>query len=154
MVVGINDEQKQALIKKLDTYFGHQLQDKHFAIWGLAFKPNTDDIRDAPALTMIDALLKRGATVTVFDPEAMNHVRNIYGTRIEYGVDEYEVLQNADALLIATEWSLFRSPDFEKMKSMMNDSVIFDGRNLYELDDIPTNFHYESIGRKPIGNKQ
>ena len=150
MVVGINEDQKLSLIRKLDAYFGHQLQDKHFALWGLAFKPNTDDIREAPALTIIDELLKRGATVHVFDPEAMNHVQKIYGTRIQYGNDEYEVLHKADALLIATEWSLFRSPDFERMKKLMNTPVIFDGRNLYDIDDIPNNFHYESIGRKAI----
>jgi UDPglucose 6-dehydrogenase len=152
MVVGINEDQKLSLIRKLDAYFGHQLQDKHFALWGLAFKPNTDDIREAPALTIIDELLKRGAKVHVFDPEAMNHVQKIYGTRIQYGNNEYEVLQKADALLIATEWSLFRSPDFERMKKLMNAPVIFDGRNLYDIDDIPNNFHYESIGRKVISS--
>jgi UDPglucose 6-dehydrogenase len=152
MVVGINEDQKLSLIRKLDAYFGHQLQDKHFALWGLAFKPNTDDIREAPALTIIDELLKRGAKVHVFDPEAMHHVQKIYGTRIQYGNNEYEVLQKADALLIATEWSLFRSPDFERMKKLMNAPVIFDGRNLYDIDDIPNNFHYESIGRKVISS--
>ena len=154
MVVGINEDQKLSLIKKIDIYFNHQLQDKHLAIWGLAFKPNTDDIREAPALTMIDELLKRGASISVFDPEAIHHVQKIYGTRIQYCTDEYEALIKADALLIATEWSLFRSPEFEKMKSLMNHAVIFDGRNLYDLQDIPDGFHYESIGRRSIDNKQ
>lgn len=150
MVVGINEDQKHTLIRKINEYFDGSLQGKKFAIWGLAFKPNTDDIREAPALTMIDELLKAGAEIQVFDPEAMGHVQNMYGTKIGYGKDEYEILQGADALLIATEWSLFRSPEFDLIKKSMKHPAIFDGRNLYELDDIPPGFYYASIGRKSI----
>ncbi len=151
-VVQINEAQKQTLIKKLKDYFNHQLKNKEVAIWGLAFKPNTDDIREAPALTLIDELLSAGAKISVFDPEAMSHVEKIYGNQVRYGRDEYEILQDADALLIATEWSLFRSPNFDEIKTKMKTSAIFDGRNLYELDDIPSGFYYASIGRKTIIN--
>ncbi len=153
MVVGINEDQKLSLIRKLDHYFDSTLQGKTIAIWGLAFKPNTDDIREAPALTMIDELLHRGTRINVFDPEAMPHIQKIYGEALSYGNDEYQVLEGADALLIATEWAAFRSPDFNRIKSTMKSANIFDGRNLYELDDIPDGFHYESIGRKPISKK-
>lgn len=152
MVIGINEDQKQSLIRKVDQYFKKDLNNKKFAIWGLAFKPNTDDIREAPALTMIEELLIRGSSVSVFDPEAMTHIEKIFGSRIIYGKDEYEILADANALLIATEWSLFRSPDFNSIKSKMKAPVIFDGRNLYDLDDIPSGFYYASIGRKVINN--
>ncbi|MEP7268357.1 MAG: UDP-glucose/GDP-mannose dehydrogenase family protein, partial [Saprospiraceae bacterium] len=142
MVIGINEDQKQSLIRKVDQYFKKDLNNKKFAIWGLAFKPNTDDIREAPALTMIEELLIRGSSVSVFDPEAMTHIEKIFGSRIIYGKDEYEILADANALLIATEWSLFRSPDFNSIKSKMKAPVIFDGRNLYDLDDIPSGFYY------------
>lgn len=151
-VVGINEFQKLSLIRKINDYFQGELKDKKFAIWGLAFKPNTDDIREAPSLTMIDELLKAGAQIQVFDPEAIGHVQKIYGNTLGYGKDEYEILKNADALLIATEWSLFRSPDFNQIKSLLKAPVIFDGRNLYELDDIPGGFYYASIGRKIINS--
>ena len=153
MVVGINEDQKLALIHKLEHFFKSDWKGKKIAIWGLAFKPNTDDIREAPALTMIDALLDRGCQVAVFDPEAIEHVQKIYSDKIMYGHDEYQVLQGADALLIATEWAVFRSPDFQRIKSLMKSPNLFDGRNLYELDDIPPDFHYESIGRKPVTTK-
>lgn len=149
-VIGVNEEQKHVLVQKLNQYFQHQLKDKQIAIWGLSFKPNTDDIREAPALNIIDDLLVQGARVRVFDPEAMEQVRTVFGNRVEYGQNEYEVLDQADALLIATEWSLFRAPDFEQIKSLMRTPVIFDGRNLYELDDLPSGFYYESIGRKTV----
>lgn len=150
MVVGLNEDQKQSLIRKVDQFFNQDLNGKKIVIWGLAFKPNTDDIRDAPSITMIDELLSRGAKVSVFDPEATENIRKIYGEKINYGIDEYAILHEANALLIATEWSLFRSPDFNKIKSLMKQCIIFDGRNLYELDDIPAGFHYESIGRKTV----
>jgi len=149
-VIGVNEEQKHVLVQKLNQYFQHQIQDKKIAIWGLSFKPNTDDIREAPALNIIEALLAQGARVRVFDPEAMEQVRTVFGNRVEYGQNEYQVLEQADALLIATEWSLFRAPDFEQIKSLMRTPVIFDGRNLYELNDLPAGFYYESIGRKTV----
>lgn len=149
-VIGVNEAQKHILVNKLSRFFEHQLKGKRIAIWGLAFKPNTDDIREAPALSIIDDLLIEKAIVRVFDPEAMVAVKSIYGNRLEYGQDEYEVLDQADALLIATEWSLFRAPDFERIKSRMRTPVLFDGRNLYELDDLPPGFYYESIGRKTV----
>jgi len=149
-VIGVNEEQKHVLVQKLNQYFQHQIQDKKIAIWGLSFKPNTDDIREAPALNIIEDLLAQGARVRVFDPEAMEQTRTVFGNQVEYGQNEYEVLEQADALLIATEWSLFRAPDFDQIKSLMRTPVIFDGRNLYELDDLPAGFYYESIGRKTV----
>lgn len=149
-VVRTNQDQKHILTVKLANYFMQNLEGKNIAIWGLAFKPNTDDIREAPALTIIDDLLASGAQVSVFDPEAMGHVRARYGDHIRYGANEYEVLDQADALVIATEWSLFRAPEFDRIKSLMKTAALFDGRNLYDLDDIPPGFYYESIGRKTI----
>ncbi|HNR06433.1 MAG TPA: UDP-glucose/GDP-mannose dehydrogenase family protein [Saprospiraceae bacterium] len=149
-VVRTNQDQKHILTAKLEKYFMQNLGGKQIAIWGLAFKPNTDDIREAPALTVIDDLLARGAKVRVFDPEAMDHVKDRYGDQIQYGENEYEVLDQADALVIATEWSLFRAPEFDRIKSLMKTAALFDGRNLYDLDDIPPGFYYESIGRKTI----
>ena len=149
-VVRINQDQKHILTAKLANYFMQNLGGKTIAVWGLAFKPNTDDIREAPALAIIDDLLASGAQVRVFDPEAMDHVRARYGDRIRYGENEYMVLDQADALVIATEWSLFRAPDFDRMKTLMKTAALFDGRNLYDLDDIPPGFYYESIGRKTI----
>jgi UDPglucose 6-dehydrogenase len=149
-VVRTNQDQKHILTAKLEKYFMQNLGGKKIAIWGLAFKPNTDDIREAPALTVIDDLLARGIKVRVFDPEAMEHVKDRYGDQIQYGENEYEVLDQADALVIATEWSLFRAPEFDRIKSLMKTAALFDGRNLYDLDDIPPGFYYESIGRKTI----
>lgn len=149
-VVRTNQDQKHILTAKLANYFMQNLEGKNIAIWGLAFKPNTDDIREAPALTIIDDLLASGAQVSVFDPEAMGHVRARYGDHIRYGANEYKVLDQADALVIATEWSLFRAPEFDRIKSLMKTAALFDGRNLYDLDDIPPGFYYESIGRKTI----
>jgi len=149
-VIGVNEAQKHILVHKLNQYFQHNLEGKRIAIWGLAFKPNTDDIREAPAVDIINDLLAQGAVVRVFDPEAMAQVRALFGDQVEYGQNEYEVLVQADALLIATEWSLFRAPDFELIKEKMRTPLVFDGRNLYELEDIPTGFYYESIGRKTV----
>ena len=120
-------------------------------MWGLAFKPNTDDIREAPALYIIDELLKEGATVAAFDPEAMNNVRELLGDKISFVENQYDALTSGDALIIATEWSEFRTPDFEKIVSRMNNKVIFDGRNVFDPDQMKTlGFYYESIGRKTI----
>ena len=150
-VMKINEEQKTVLMPKIRNFFRGDLKEKHFAIWGLAFKTDTDDIREAPALYMIDALLAEGATVTAYDPEAMENVQALYGDKISFVKSEYEAAQNADALIICTEWSIFRNPDFEKIGSALKDRVIFDGRNLFEVDQMnQKGFYYESIGRKTV----
>jgi UDPglucose 6-dehydrogenase len=149
-VLQVNEGQKVRLIEKVENYFGN-LKGKKLAIWGLAFKPDTDDIREAPALYMIDTLLAKGAAVVVFDPEAMENVKEVYGSKIEFAKSQYETLNGADALLIATEWSAFRNPDFDKMKTSLKSPLIFDGRNLFDLDEMSNKgFYYESIGRKTI----
>lgn len=151
-VMQVNHDQKTFLMPKIRAYFGNELKGKHFALWGLAFKPNTDDIREAPALYLIDALLKEGATVTTFDPEAMPNVRRLVGDSITYVNNEYECLRDADALIIATEWSLFRTPDFVRMAEELKSKVIFDGRNLFNLETMnQLGYHYESVGRRKIG---
>lgn len=147
-VMDINDKQKTIIVPKIKNYFKNELKDKKIALWGLAFKPDTDDIREAPALYIIDELLKEGVKISAFDPEAMNNVRNLIGDKIDYALDEYEALRDADALLIATEWSTFRTPDFEKISRLLKNKTIFDGRNLYgiqQMEDL--GFHYYSIGR-------
>jgi UDPglucose 6-dehydrogenase len=149
-VMDVNERQKLHLIPKVSHYFGGDLAGKHFALWGLAFKPNTDDIREAPALYMIDALLEAGATVCAFDPEAMANVKAIYGDRIKFAENQYDALENADALLIATEWNEFRTPDFLRIVKSLKNKAIFDGRNLFDVDAVKElGFHYESIGRAP-----
>jgi UDPglucose 6-dehydrogenase len=146
----INQEQKLKLFYKMKEYFG-DLSNKTIAIWGLAFKPYTDDIREAPSIYNIDALLKEGAKVRAYDPEAADNVRKIYGDKIELFDDEYQALQGADALLIVTEWPVFRQPDFDLMAKNLNQKVIFDGRNLYPTNQIAElGFKYFSIGRKEI----
>jgi len=150
-VMEVNDNQRKILVEKMRKYYGGKLKGKKIAIWGLAFKPETDDIREAPALYIIDELLKDGATISAFDPEAMNNVKKIYGDKIIFNDNPYEALRDADALLIVTEWSLFRTPDFDKISSLMKAKVIFDGRNLYDLQKmIDCGFYYNSIGRKTI----
>lgn len=147
-VMHVNDVQKLHLIPKIKNYFKNDLKGKKFAVWGLAFKPNTDDIREAPALYLIDALLKEGASVHAFDPEAMNNVKNLMGNKISYAENQYECLENADALVISTEWNEFRTPNFLKMVTTLKRKVIFDGRNLFDTKAIrELGFHYESIGR-------
>jgi UDPglucose 6-dehydrogenase len=144
----VKENQKLRLLPKIKHYFNNQLKGKHFAIWGLAFKPNTDDIREAPALYSIKALLAEGATVTAFDPEAMHNVKQQIGNVIEYANDQYSTLNNADALIIATEWNEFRTPDFDMMVQKMKHKVIFDGRNLFDVKAmVDKGFYYESIGR-------
>lgn len=151
-VMKVNESQKLHLIPKIETYFNGDLKGKHFALWGLAFKPNTDDIREAPAFYMIDALLERGATVSAFDPEAMANSKQVLGNKVNFAENQYDTLNNADALLIATEWNEFRTPDFEKVSSMLKNKVIFDGRNLFDLSAMQQlGYHYESVGRKKIG---
>lgn len=151
-VMQVNQIQKQVIVQKIKRYFNNQLKDKKIAIWGLAFKPDTDDVREAPAITIIQLLLNEGAKISAYDPEAMNNFKKIFDeTKIQYTNDPYQALENADALVICTEWQLFRNPDFEKMQQLMKAKNIFDGRNIYDLnqmEELP--FHYESIGRRSI----
>jgi len=150
-VIEVNRLQKQFFINKITQYFSGCLKEKHFAIWGLAFKPNTDDIREAPALEVINYLLGSGATVSVFDPEAMSNVEKIYGNRLRYADKQYDRLDGADALVICTEWNEFRTPDFDRIASLLTERVIFDGRNLYDVEVMKgLGFHYESVGRPLI----
>src|SRR5688572_14342262 len=146
-VIEVNEKQKLHLLPKIKKYFNNNLKGKHFALWGLAFKPNTDDIREAPALYMIDALIKEGSSITAFDPEAISNVRYLIGDRIKYAESQYEALKGADALIIATEWNEFRTPDFLKIVKHLKSKVIFDGRNLFDVAAIgELGFHYESVG--------
>jgi UDPglucose 6-dehydrogenase len=150
-VMKVNEEQKRSIVRKVNNYFENNLKGKRIALWGLAFKPDTDDIREAPALYIIEELLKEGAQVSAFDPAAIKNVNKIFGEKVTYGKDEYEILKNADALIIATEWSVFRTPEFEKMKSLMKNKAIFDGRNLYDLSQMrELGFYYNSIGRETV----
>ena len=150
-VEDVNEKQKLHLIPKIKTYFNDDLKGKHFALWGLAFKPNTDDIREAPALYLIDALTAAGATVTAFDPEAATNVKNLIGNKITYTESQYDALKNADALIIATEWSEFRTPEFDKITASLKNKAIFDGRNLFDLSTMKElGYHYESIGRAVV----
>ncbi|MEQ7800653.1 UDP-glucose/GDP-mannose dehydrogenase family protein [Pedobacter sp. ASV1-7] len=150
-VMQVNEKQKTVLVDKLLKYYKGDLKGKHFALWGLAFKPETDDVREAPALYIIDELIKHGATVTAYDPEGINNVKNIVGDKIKYAENQYDALLEADALLIATEWSVFRNPDFERMEESLTNKVIFDGRNLYDLQKmIELGYYYNSVGRKLV----
>jgi UDPglucose 6-dehydrogenase len=147
-VEDVNEKQKLHLMPKINAYFNNNLKGKHFALWGLAFKPNTDDIREAPALYLIEALTAAGATVAAFDPEAMPNVKRIVGDKIRFVERQYEALDNADALIIATEWSEFRTPDFEVIDQKLKNKAIFDGRNVFEVKQMKElGYHYESIGR-------
>lgn len=151
-VIKVNKKQKIALIPKIKEYFKNDLKNKKFAIWGLAFKPETDDIREAPSLYIIDELLKEGATIKAFDPEASENVYKKYGDSIEFSETMYDTLTDCDALVICTEWSIFRTPNFSKVKEKLKENVIFDGRNLYDLEDIrKEGFSYYSIGRETVG---
>ena len=150
-VMEVNEKQKLHLVPKIKAWFKNDLAGKKVAIWGLAFKPNTDDIREAPALYIIDALIEAGATVSTFDPEAMKNVKDLIGDKITYAESQYEALEGADCLVIATEWSEFRTPDFTKIAALLKNNVIFDGRNLFDLQQMQDlGFHYVSIGRKEI----
>jgi UDPglucose 6-dehydrogenase len=154
-VMEVNQDQKTRLFPKMKNYFKGDLSNKHIAVWGLAFKPDTDDIREAPALFMIEALLHAGASISAFDPEAMSNVKQVLGDKIRYSSDEYSVLNEADALLICTEWGVFRNPDFNELKKRMKDCVIFDGRNLYDIEEMnEKGFYYSSIGRNLIENNR
>jgi UDPglucose 6-dehydrogenase len=147
----VNALQKLHLVQKIKAYYNNNLQGKYFAMWGLAFKPNTDDVREAPALVIIDALTSAGATVTAYDPEAMPNVKGQIGDKIKYAENQYEALTGAEALIIATEWSEFRTPDFDRIGKEIRSKVIFDGRNLFDVDKMKVlGYHYESIGRGEI----
>lgn len=147
-VMNVNEMQKLHLIPKIKRYFNDDIKGKRFALWGLAFKPNTDDIREAPALYIIEALLQAGAEVCVYDPEAINNVRKQLGDTIHYAENQYDCLEGADALIIATEWNEFRTPNFSKIVTTLKNKVIFDGRNLFETQAVrDLGIHYESIGR-------
>jgi len=147
----VNLRQKTVMQKKIEQHFGGDLSGRKIAVWGLAFKPRTDDIREAPALVLIDRLLKLGAALRVHDPEAMNNVRREYGDRLEYADFPMQALEGADALAIMTEWAEFRHPDFDQMREVMKQPVIFDGRNLYEPQQMQAaKFTYYSIGRTPV----
>lgn len=150
-VMDVNANQKLIIFNKMMEYFNNDLKGKRIAVWGLAFKPDTDDIREAPALYLIEKLLEAGAEISAFDPEAMNNVKQIFGDRIRYASDEYDAAADADALLIATEWAEFRTPEFAKLRSSMRSQVIFDGRNLYEPEKMKElGFYYNSIGRAEV----
>lgn len=150
-VMEVNESQKLHLMPGIKKYFGNDLKGKHFALWGLAFKPNTDDIREAPALYIIRELLKEGATVTAFDPEAMKNVKNEIGDVITFTESQYDALENADALIIATEWNEFRTPDFSRVSASLKNKAIFDGRNLFDLSAMrELGFYYQSVGREVI----
>ncbi len=150
-VIEINSSQKTILFPKIESYFKNDLKGKTIAIWGLAFKPETDDIREAPSIDMMDALLQQGARLQVFDPEAMPNIEKRFGDKLNYSKSMYAALDNADALLICTEWSIFRTPDYGRLKQLLNNPVVFDGRNLYNVNDMETEgFTYVSVGRKTV----
>ncbi len=150
-VMKINEKQKLHLLPKIKAYFNNDLNGRKIAIWGLAFKPNTDDIREAPALSIIEALLDEGAVISAYDPEAMNNTKQLLQDKISFAERQYDALADADALVIATEWSEFRTPDFGNMISLLKNKVIFDGRNLFDLAKMEElGFHYVSVGRRTV----
>lgn len=154
-VMDVNTRQRFRIADKVEAYYGDDLSGKTVALWGLAFKPNTDDIREAPALYTIDRLLAAGANIVAFDPEATDNVKAIYGDKVSFVSDQYSALEGADCLAIVTEWSVFRTPDFAKMKAALKHAVIFDGRNLYDLRRMVENgFYYDSIGRSTVGKTE
>jgi UDPglucose 6-dehydrogenase len=147
-VEAVNERQKRVLVDRVQERFGKDLTGRHFAVWGLAFKPNTDDMREAPALVMIEALLAAGATVTAFDPEAMDEARRHgLGERIRYAEKPMDALPGADALLLVTEWNEFRRPDFELIRARLKQPIVFDGRNVYSRGVLEKlGFEYYGIG--------
>ena len=150
-VMDVNTRQRFRIADKLEQHYGDDLKGKTIAMWGLAFKPNTDDIREAPALYTIDRLLEAGAKVRAFDPEAMDNVKAMYGDKVTFCDDQYEALKGADCLAIMTEWSVFRTPDFNYMKSLLAEPLVFDGRNLYDVRRMrDAGFTYSSIGREAV----
>jgi UDPglucose 6-dehydrogenase len=152
-VMDVNTTQKTKLVDRVKAYFGGSLKGKTIAIWGLSFKPHTDDIREAPALDNIEAFLKAGAIIKAHDPEAMENVKKIFQDKIQYFDTPYEAAENADAIFIATEWPEFRTPDFERLSSIVKEKVIFDGRNVYELDIMKEHgYTYFSVGREVVND--
>ncbi|MFH1319973.1 MAG: UDP-glucose/GDP-mannose dehydrogenase family protein [Bacteroidota bacterium] len=150
-VIAVNDRQPTILVSKIKKHYKDDLKGKKIAVWGLAFKPDTDDIREAPALFIIDELLKEGVHISVFDPEAMDNVKQLLGDKISYADNQYKALEGADALFIATEWPVFRTPDFDKIQNLLKEKVIFDGRNLYDIEQMKKlKFYYYSIGREIV----
>ena len=151
----INQNQRQAYLNKVLSHFNGDVRGKTFAMWGLAFKPRTDDLREAPSVTIVKTLLEKGAKIQAFDPKAIENAREYYfGDTIAYYDNAYEVLSGADALLLVTEWNEFRRPDFEKMKSLMRKPVLFDGRNQYDRERMATRgFEYYCMGRPPVTAK-
>ncbi|MBW6481561.1 MAG: UDP-glucose/GDP-mannose dehydrogenase family protein [Vicingaceae bacterium] len=150
-VMQVNEDQKTIIIPKIKKYFNNTLKGKKIALWGLAFKPDTDDIREAPALYIIDELLKLGAEITAYDPEAMENVKEKYGNKVTFSSSRDEAIIGADALVIATEWQVFRNPDFKLLAEKMNKKVIFDGRNLFDINEMKElDFYYSSIGREIV----
>jgi UDPglucose 6-dehydrogenase len=148
-VIEVNQKQKTILLPKIEGYFKNNLKGKKIAIWGLAFKPETDDIREAPAIDVMNALLEKGANLSVFDPEAMPNIKKQFGEKLTYASSMYDALEGAEALVICTEWSIFRTPNHQKLKQLLANPVIFDGRNLYNVDDMSAEgIAYYSIGRK------
>jgi UDPglucose 6-dehydrogenase len=147
----VNQGQKSILVERVKSYFGGDLKGRTLALWGLAFKPRTDDMREAPSIKVIEALLAAGAQLRVHDPEALDNARQIFGDRVTYHAINYDALKGADALLILTEWNEFRHPNFQRIKETLNQPVIFDGRNLYDPELMKAlHFTYYSIGRRPI----
>lgn len=150
-VEDVNEDQKIYIMPKVNKYFKGDLEGKKIGLWGLAFKPNTDDIREAPALYIIDQLVAAGATVTAFDPEAMANVKATIGDKINYADNMYDAIDGSDCLIVATEWPEFRTPDFDRISSLLKNKAIFDGRNLFDVAEMEElGYHYESIGRKAI----
>ncbi|MGH7828571.1 MAG: UDP-glucose dehydrogenase family protein, partial [Candidatus Binatia bacterium] len=145
----VNEQQKKVLVEKVKRHFGAKLSGRAFAVWGLAFKPRTDDMRDAPSIVVVESLLQAGARIQAYDPEAMAEAKKLFGNRIDYATRNYEALRGADGLLIVTEWNEFRRPNFQRVKELMKSPVIFDGRNIYDPDEVRgLGFTYYSIGRK------
>ena len=153
-VEDVNAAQKRLLVEKVVAEFGEDLHGRRFAVWGLAFKPRTDDMREAPALTIVEGLVARHAEVAVHDPEALTEARKHFGERVTYHRVNYDALKDADALLIVTEWNEFRRPDFARMRQLLKQAIIFDGRNLYEPEVMHEHgFRYLPIGRTPVRAK-
>ena len=151
-VLSVNKRQQDLFFERIKFFYKGVLKNKKFALWGLAFKPNTDDIREAPAINLIGKLLQEGVQVYAFDPEAMNNTKKIFGDKIFYGKNHYDILKDADSLIITTEWPVFRTPDFDRMKSLLKANVIFDGRNLFDIPHIERlGFTYYSVGRQMVG---
>jgi UDPglucose 6-dehydrogenase len=151
----VNEIQKQRLVDKVRAFYGDSLAGKTFAVWGLAFKPNTDDVREAPARVIISELLARGAKVIAFDPEAMEQFHKYAGLPIEMAEKQYDVFQHVDALLVVTEWNEFRTPDWKRMEAGLKDKVIFDGRNIYEVAEMKERgYYYASIGRETVDGRK